>query len=80
MKHIYLFYHNLTQSVQSVKGLYEIISLGLRFILFLIVSIITTNHTVELWSSLFLGFTTALIFAKLPAIIAYFKGSKQKAV
>jgi len=44
------------------------------------VSIITTNHTVELWSSLFLGFTTALIFAKLPAIIAYFKGSKQKAV
>ena len=80
MKFIYLCWFKITQYVQTVKNIYEIVILGLALVLFLAISIITTNRTIELWSSLFLGFTTALVLAKLPAIIVYFKGGKQGTV
>ena len=73
MKSLNLIYFDLIQKAQSVKSVYEIVSLNLVVIVLTILSYETANTTLSVWSSLFAGFTFGLVLVKLPAGIKFLK-------
>lgn len=78
MEYIYKLYLNLAKYVPA-KNIYQVMVLGALAIVLLVVSAVTTNHTVETWGSLFAGLSFGLFVIGTPAIIAYFKKGKQRA-
>jgi hypothetical protein len=78
MKAIYLLHIKLNQYTQRVKSAYEIVFLVLLLIALLVLSTVSTNHTVAVWASALAGLTSGVILIKMPAIINYVKLARQK--
>jgi hypothetical protein len=70
-------YMRFTQYVLTNKNIYQIVCLGILVVILFTISNLTTSHKIEVWTSLFTGFTFGLFLICVPAIIAYYKKNKQ---
>ena len=73
MNYITRQYLKVSQCILTAQSVSLVISIGALAIALFIISAITSNHTVETWSSLLAGFAFGVFLVSLPAIIAYFK-------
>jgi|GEM_PF-2786146 len=71
-------YTKFTQYVLTNKNIYQIFCLGILAVVLFSISNLTTDHKIEVWTSLFAGFTFGLFLICVPAIVAYYKRNKHK--
>jgi len=80
MNYITRQYLKVSQCILTAQSVYLVISIGALAIVLFIISAITSNHTVETWSSLLSGFAFGVFLVCLPVLIAYFKKSSQGSI
>jgi len=79
MSYIAKQYIKLTQYFLDSKNAYQIILIGVLAILLLIVSLLTSNHTIARWSGILAGFAAGSFLVGLPAVVTHFKTRRQEA-
>ena len=77
MNYITRQYLKMTQCILTTQSVSLVVCIGALAIALFIISAVSSNHTVETWSSLLAGFTFGIFLISLPAIIAYFKRGSQ---
>jgi hypothetical protein len=64
--------------VLTNKNIYQIFCLGILAIVLFAISSLTTIRKIEVWTSLFAGFSFGLFLICVPAIVAYYKKNRQR--
>ncbi|HWZ15997.1 MAG TPA: hypothetical protein VNW95_12235 [Mucilaginibacter sp.] len=73
MNYLSRLYLRVSQRVLTTQGAYVVIFMGILAVALFIISAVTRDHTVEIWSSLLSGFAFGMFLICLPALINYFK-------
>jgi len=80
MNYITRQYLKVTQCILTTQSVSLVVCIGALAIALFIISALSSNHTVETWTSLLSGFAFGVFLVCLPALIAYFKKSSQESV
>ena len=80
MKRINLVLFKLVHYAETPANIYESIRWGSSAVVFFIISSVTKNHSVAVWTSIFAGFTFALFILKMKPVVDFFKRDKKRSV
>jgi hypothetical protein len=80
MNYITRQYLKVTQCILTTQSVSLVVCIGALAIALFIISAVSSNHTVETWSSLLSGFAFGVFLVCLPALVNYLKKNKQEMV
>ncbi len=80
MKRVNVVLFKLVHYAETPANIYESIRWGSSAVVFFIISSVTDNHFIAVWTDIFAGFTFALFLLKMKPVLAFFKTGKKRSV